>query len=184
MSCQTSRARLRTQDLTYIALFAVLIAVCAWISIPAPVPFSLQTFAVFFALLALGGRRGTLSIATYLLMGVVGLPVFTGFRGGLGVLLGATGGYILGFLMAALAYRIVTHFTGPSLPGQIIACLLGELCCYAFGTAWFLVGYARSSGPIGLGTALGMCVVPFLIPDAVKLALAVTLFQRLKRHLH
>ena len=102
-------SRLRTLDLTYIALSAVLITVCAWISIPAPVPFTLQTFAVFFALLTLGGRRGMLAILTYLMMGTVGLPVFTGFHGGLGVLLGATGGYLLGFIVMALVYRAIAH---------------------------------------------------------------------------
>lgn len=177
-------SRLRTLDLTYIALFAVLITVCAWISIPAPVPFTLQTFAVFSALLTLGGRRGMLSILTYLVMGAVGLPVFTGFRGGLGVLLGATGGYILGFVVMALIYRMVAHLGGNSLPVGLTGCLVGLLGCYAFGTIWYLTVYAATAGTVGLGTALGLCVVPFVIPDLLKLALSVSLTRRLKKHLH
>ena len=99
----TARARLRTRDMTYIALFAVLMIVCAWISIPiTTISFTLQTFAVFAALLTLGGRRGTYAVVVYLLLGAVGLPVFSGFRGGPAALLGATGGYILGFLASAL----------------------------------------------------------------------------------
>lgn len=176
-------SRLRTLDLTYIALFAVLITVCAWIAIPAPVPFTLQTFAVFFALLALGGRRGTLAIVTYLVMGAVGLPVFTGFHGGLGVLLGATGGYLLGFLVMALVYRAVTRLGGDSLGAGIAGCILGLVGCYAFGTVWYLTVYAATAGAVGLGTALGLCVAPFIIPDLVKLSLAVTLTRRLKKHL-
>ena len=92
----------RPVDMAYIALFAVLLTVCAWISVPLPVPFTLQTFAIFAALGILGGRRGTWAVAVYLLLGAVGLPVFSGFRGGLGALLGTTGGYILGFLALAL----------------------------------------------------------------------------------
>lgn len=88
--------------MAYIALFAVLMAVCSWISIPAVVPFTLQTFGVFVAVSVLGGKRGTLAVVLYLLMGVVGLPVFAGFSGGLGVLLGSTGGYIVGFVFTAL----------------------------------------------------------------------------------
>ena len=103
---QTSmtRTRLRTVDLAYAALFAVLLMVCAWINIPLTVPFTLQTFGVFAALGTLGGRRGILAILAYLLLGLVGLPVFSGFQGGPGVLLGTTGGYILGFLASALLY--------------------------------------------------------------------------------
>lgn len=111
---QTSmtRTRLRTVDLAYAALFAVLLMVCAWINIPLTVPFTLQTFGVFAALGTLGGRRGTLAILAYLLLGLVGLPVFSGFQGGPGVLLGTTGGYILGFLASALLYWGMTARLG------------------------------------------------------------------------
>ena len=94
---------MRTQELARAALFAALIAICSWISIPTAVPFTLQTFAVFLALGVLGGKLGTLSVAVYLLLGAVGLPVFAGFQGGLGALLGATGGYLAGFLLTLLA---------------------------------------------------------------------------------
>lgn len=184
MSARATKTRLRTLDMTYIALFAVLMAVCAWISIPAPVPFTLQTFAVSFTLLALGGRRGSFAILTYLLMGAVGLPVFNGFRGGLGVLLGTSGGYILGFAVMTVVFRAVTAVKPDSLRLRIAGCLLGLAGCYTFGTAWFMAVYARQSGAVGLSMALGMCVVPFLLPEGVKLVLAVSLSQRLKKHLH
>ena len=177
-------SRLQTRDLAYTALFAVLMAVCAWISIPMAVPFTLQTFAIFAALTTLGGRRGTYAVAVYLLMGAVGLPVFAGFKAGLGVLLGTTGGYIIGFLASALVYWLVTSKLGESLPMKVVACLLGLAVCYAFGTVWFLVVYARTSGPIGLMTALGWCVLPYIIPDLVKLALAVILSRRVKGFLN
>ena len=170
-------------DLAYTALFTVLLAVCAWITVPLTVPFTLQTFGVFAALGTLGGRRGTYAVAAYLLLGLAGLPVFSGFRGGPGVLLGTTGGYILGFLASALLYWAVTARFG-SRPGVMAAAMvLGLVVCYGFGTAWFLAAYARTTGPIGLGAALGMCVFPFIVPDLAKLALAMFLSRRLARHL-
>ena len=180
----TASSRLRTVDMAYIALFAVLMAVCAWITVPMTVPFTLQIFAVFAALVTLGGRRGTYAVVVYLLLGAVGLPVGSGFQGGLGWLLGTTGGYIVGFLCIALIYWLMTAKLGDSLPVSVVACVLGLVVCYAFGTAWFLVVYARTSGPIGLMTALGWCVFPYIIPDLVKLALAVILSRRVKGFLN
>ena len=86
-----------TRDLCFCAIGAALIAVCAWISIPADVPFTLQTFAIFTVCGLLGGKRGTVSVLVYLLLGAVGAPVFAGFRGGFASLLGTTGGYLVGF---------------------------------------------------------------------------------------
>ena len=180
MTTSTVSTRLRTRDLTYIALFAVLMAVCAWITIPMTVPFTLQIFAVFAALATLGGRRGTYAVAVYLLLGAVGLPVGAGFQGGLGWLLGTTGGYIVGFLCIALIYWLMTAKLGDSLPVSIAASVLGLAVCYVFGTAWFMVVYARTTGPAGVMTALGWCVFPYVIPDLLKLVLAVTLSQRIK----
>lgn len=183
MSTSVSRQRLRTLDLAYIALFAGLIAVCAWITVPAAVPFTMQTFGICAALFVLGGRRGTWAVAVYLLLGLVGLPVFSGFQGGPGVLLGTTGGYILGFLAMALVYWMMTAWLGTRLWISILAMVLGLLVCYAFGTLWFMILYARTSGPIGLTTALGWCVIPFVIPDLAKLALAALLARRVSRFL-
>ena len=94
--------RENTRDMIYIAMFAIIIAICSWISVPATVPFTLQTFGVFVTVGVLGGKRGSLSVLVYLLLGVIGVPVFAGFSGGLGVLLGSTGGYIIGLLFSAL----------------------------------------------------------------------------------
>lgn len=178
--------RLKTADLAYMGLFAALMAVCAWISVPMPaplVPFTLQTFGVFAAVTTLGGRRGTFAVGAYLLLGLVGLPVFTGFRGGPGALLGTTGGYILGFLLCAAVYWLATAWLGESLPVVLGSCIAGLAVCYAFGTAWFLALYTRTTGPMGLGAALGMCVAPYVVPDLVKLALAVAVSRRLRPRL-
>lgn len=171
--------KMKTVDMAYIALFAVIMAVCSWISIPAVVPFTLQTFGVFVAVAVLGGKRGTLAVALYLLMGVVGLPVFSGFSGGLGRLLGSTGGYIVGFVFSALVMWLMEHFFGTRTWVLALSMVLGLVVCYAFGTAWFLIVYARTTGPIGLWTALGWCVFPYIIPDLIKIALALAIRKRL-----
>ena len=171
-------------DLAYAAVCAALMAVCSWISIPATVPFTLQTFAVFCTLGLLGGKRGTAAILVYLLLGALGVPVFAGFSGGIGILFGTTGGYLLGFILMGLVYWIGERLSRDSRGIRIVSMVLGLLLCYAFGTAWFMLVYARQSGAIALGTALAWCVVPFLLPDLVKLALALLLSDRLRKALH
>lgn len=173
--------RQRTRDMAYIALFAVVMAVCAWISIPTAVPFTMQTLGVFLAVGVLGGKRGTLAVAVYLTMGAVGLPVFSGFTGGLGRLLHVTGGYLIGFLLCALVMWAMETVFGRKQGVSALSMVLGLLACYAFGTAWYMLLYAQSSGTVGLGAVLLWCVVPYLIPDAVKIALALLLSRRLKK---
>lgn len=176
---------MRTRDLTLIAVFTVLMAVCAWISVPVPAPFiqfTMQTFALFAALMTLGGRRGTYAVTAYLLLGAVGAPVFSQFRGGVGVLLGTTGGYILGFFLTALLYWLLTAKLGEGLRVKVAAGLLGIATYYAFGTSWYLALYAMGGSPVGLLTALGYCVFPFIVPDLIKLGLAAVLAQRLEKH--
>ena len=174
----------RVVDLTYMAVCAALIAVCSWISIPAAVPFTLQTFAVFCVLGLLGGKRGTVSILVYILLGAIGLPVFSGFNGGIGALLGTTGGYIIGFIFVGLIYWGAEKLFGTRPAVRIAAMVLGLAVCYAFGTAWFMLVYASRSGEMALATALGWCVIPFILPDLVKMGLAVLISDRLKKYLH
>ena len=171
-------------DLAYVAVCAALMAVCSWISIPATVPFTLQTFAVFCSLGLLGGRRGTAAILVYLLLGALGVPVFAGFSGGIGILFGTTGGYLLGFILMGLVYWLGERLSMDSRNIRIISMILGLLLCYAFGTAWFMFVYARQTGAIAVGTALAWCVVPFILPDLVKMALALLLSGRLRKALH
>ena len=169
------KPKMRTVDMAYIAMFAVVMAVCAWISIPAAVPFTLQALGVFLAVGMLGGKRGTLAVLIYLLLGAVGMPVFAGFNGGLGYMLGSTGGYIVGFLLSALTMWGFEAALGRKTWVLAVSMVLGLAVCYAFGTAWFMVVYAKNTGAIGLMTALGWCVIPYIVPDLVKIALALLL---------
>ena len=170
-----STSKLSVRDLAYIAIGAALIAVCSWLSIPFTVPFTLQSFAVCLLAALLGWKRGVLTV-----LGAAGLPVFSGFKAGAGVLLGATGGYIVGFLLTALVIGLAADRIGTKLLPLALAMLLGMLLCYACGTASFVVVYTRSSGPIGVWGALTWCVFPFLITDALKCALALILARRLR----
>lgn len=179
---EITKSKITTKELVFTALMAVIIAVCSWISIPTTVPFTLQTFGVFMAVGLLGGKKGTVSVLVYILLGAVGVPVFAGFSGGIGVLFGATGGYIVGFLLSGLVYWAITAAFGEKLPVMIIAMALGLIVCYAFGTVWFMIVYAKNTEAIGLMTALGWCVFPFIIPDCIKIALAIVLTKQLKKH--
>ncbi len=179
---QPSTKLFSTLELVYIGVFAALLAVCSQIQIPLTVPITLQTFGVFCTLEILGGKRGIFSVLVFILLGAIGIPVFAGFTGGLSILFGSTGGYILGFLLTAGIYWIAEKTLGNKLWVRITAMVLGLLLCYAFGTAWFMYIYARDNGAIGLGTALGWCVIPFLLPDAVKMALAFVIGGRVKKY--
>ena len=175
--------RRKTYDMAYIAIFTALITICSWISIPTLVPFTLQTFAVFLAVSVLGGKRGTLAVVVYVLLGAIGVPVFAEFTGGIDIILRNTGGYIIGFIFSALIMWLVESLFGGKIWVQGISMVLGLLACYAVGTAWFMFVYMRDSGAVGLSTVLGWCVIPFIIPDAVKIALALTLGNILKKPL-
>ena len=174
----------KTLDIVYIALGAVLIAVCSWISIPMTVPFTLQTFAVFTVCSLLGGRRGTISVLIYILLGLVGLPVFSGFKSGPGVLAGPTGGYIVGFVFTGLIVWAAEKLFGSGLASIAGSLAAGLLVCYAFGTAWFIYVYGQSKGSIGIAAVLGMCVVPFIIPDIAKIVLALMVSRRLRPYVN
>ena len=172
-------SRIAVRQLVYIALMAVLIAACAWVTIPVgPVPFTLQTFGVFCTLALLGGRDGTLSVLVYLAIGAIGAPVFSGFAGGIGKIVGPTGGYMLGFIAAGLIYWAAERLFGRTAPVRIASMIVGNVACYAFGTAWFMV--VAPSKP-GLASALSLCVLPYVIPDLCKIVCA-CLFARALRN--
>ncbi|MBP5379476.1 MAG: biotin transporter BioY [Ruminococcus sp.] len=180
-----TKNRITTKEMAMTALMAVLIAVCSWISIPAAVPFTLQTFGVACAVLILGGRNGCLAMIVYLLLGAVGLPVFSGFKSGIGVLLGTTGGYLIGYIFLTLIYwaaeRIPTEKKTVRTAVSTAAVTAGLVICYAFGTVWFMIVYTRNTGSISIAQALKWCVIPFIPFDLLKIAAAVIVSGRVKR---
>lgn len=166
---------MKTRQLCYTALFAALTVVCSQIAIPTPwqIPISLATLAVFLSGALLGPKWGTLAQAVYLLLGMVGVPVFAGFRGGLQALAGPTGGYLIGYLaMAALTGGLISRVRTRWMPP--VAMAIGLAACYAFGTVWFM--YLNHTA---FGAALGMCVLPYLPGDALKIAAATLITWRM-----
>jgi len=159
-------------DIAAVALTAAVICVCAFVTVPVTVPFTLQTFGVFLALTLLGGIKGTASVALYVLIGALGVPVFSGFRGGIAVIAGPTGGYITGFFLICLAYFIAEKLKA-GRAGKIVSLAMGLLLCYALGTLWFYRVSASGGGETEVAHILAVCVLPFIIPDALKLAAAV-----------
>ena len=150
------------------ALFVSLTTLCAWIGIPMPpVRFTLQTLAVMTALGLLGAKWGTVSVTVYLLLGLGGLPVFSGFRGGLGAFLDPTGGFLFGLLLGALVYWAVEKM------GRLPALLLFLAVCYGCGLGWALLYFPD------VKTAFLTCVAPYLLPETVKLLLALHIVRRL-----
>lgn len=172
----------RIADIVYTAVFASVISVCSLITVPFAVPFTMQTFGVFFALLMLGGKRGFCAVLVYTLLGLVGLPVFSGFQGGAAVLFGATGGYIIGFLLAALLFLIFERVFHGKRGARIASVLLGMLVLYAVGTLWYALIYMGGDG-IGFAAAVLQCVLPFILPDIAKITIAFVLCKRLKKYM-
>lgn len=172
---------MKVRDLAFCAMFTALMAICGWICIPLPdIALTFQTFCLFLTLLLLGGKRGLLVVCAYLLLGAVGVPVFSGFRGGIGVLAGPTGGYLLGFALGAGLYWAVTASLGKTAGVQISALLVCLLCSYAAGTLWFSRFYLADGGSGSFAVIAAKCVLPYLLPDMLKLFLALVLAKKLK----
>ena len=172
---------MKTRDLARMGLFVALLAICSWISIPATVEFTMQTFAVFACLQLLGSGRAALTLLVYLLLGAIGVPVFAGFQGGVSALLGPTGGYLIGFIAMAGVYRLFGADRTESLWRRVAALAVSLVVLYAFGTVWFVAVYSAREGSVTYLAALSWCVFPFIIPDCLKLALSVVLSERLKK---
>lgn len=169
---------LSTRTLILCAIFAALTAVFSQIAIPLPmVPINLAMLAVFIAGGVLGPWAGALSQVVYVLLGAIGLPVFSQFTGGLSIIVGPTGGYIAGYVVAALITGFTVQKWCKPLP-LALGMVAGLAACYTLGTAWFMVVTGSA-----LGVALLTCVVPFLIGDAIKIAIAAALSPRLRREL-
>ena len=160
--------------LTRVAVAAALLCICSWVAIPMIVSFTLQTFAVCAIAGLLGVPEAILSLTVYLALGAIGVPVFAGFAGGVAHLIGPTAGYLWGFFLTALCAGFARHASYWKL---FFAMAAGIILCYAAGTAWYLAFYGAGKTAGGI---LMTCVVPFILPDAVKAALAALVVTRLR----
>lgn len=158
-----------------IALSVAVITVCSYISVPTVVPFTLQTFAIALVVTVLVWKEGFLAVLCYLLLGLCGVPVFSSFKSGLSAFASPTGGYLVGFLLippCGALFKIL-----PNKIGKMIFLFTGVILCYALGTVWFVVSYEKG---ITVWGALVACVLPYVIPDIVKIVFAVLIGERVK----
>lgn len=157
-----------TVSLVFMALCAAITCILAPLSIPiGPVPISLTNLVIFFSAYLLGWKRGTLTYLVYLLIGFAGLPVFSGFTGGIGKLAGPTGGYLTGFIFTAAICGVFIEKFHAKIVMCVVGMILGMIVAYALGTAWFCL-----STETGVMAALGICVFPFIIGDIIKMIIA------------
>ena len=165
---------MKTKKLVYSALFASLIAIMALVAIPTqPIPLNMALFAVLLAGGILGKKYGTLSVVVYILLGVAGIPVFAGFRGGLSVLMGPTGGFIVGYIVVAYITGVVYERTREikyTLPFMVMSVIL----CYIIGTIWYC--FIMNSSFL---TAISVCVFPFIAGDVLKIILAIVFLKKI-----
>lgn len=174
------KAFMSAYDVSITAMFVVILAVCAWISIPTPtqISFTLQTFAVCFGAAMLGFKRGMFAIIAYIALGALGVPVFSGFVG-FAALAGPTAGYIVGFVFTTAVVGLQKTFFNNKIVPLIISMIIGVLLCYVCGTLWF---YVYAGGSKTIGALLSLCVVPYLLWDGLKIALAALLSWKLNKY--
>jgi len=157
------------KDMALIGVMVALMCVLGPLSIPiGAVPVSLTMFTTWLAAYILGGKKSGVAVLIYLLIGAVGLPVFSGATGGLAKLVGATGGYLIGFLPMAIISGFFVNKFYKNYAMQVIGMLLGMVVCYTFGTIWFMILMN-----MGLMESLAICVFPFILFDFAKLAFAI-----------
>lgn len=174
----------KTTQIIYIGMFVALMAICSWICIPTAVPVTLQTFAVFAAIAILGMKNSVTAIIVYIVLGIAGVPVFAGFRGGIGALFSPTGGYVIGFVGMAIVSGALINKFGKKQGVMFFSMAAGLLVCYVFGTVWILMLYADGIYGAGIVAVLTYCVFPFVITDIVKIILAIILDKKVSRFMH
>lgn len=179
------------QNMVLMAVCVALMAVCSWISFPiGVVSITLQTFGVFVTAGLLGLEMGTITIFVYILLGIIGVPVFSGFASGIACFTpysetGATGGYIIGFIFSAIVIGLFNILIkkvkseGLKIVLLMVGMLLGDVACFVAGTVWFVY---FNPWEMGLNAALAACVTPFIIPDLVKIIIASIVVNRVKKY--
>ena len=176
-----AKSKLSIKTMAVSAMMAAVICVLAPISIPVPTAaasVTLATFAIYLATSALSPLQSFLSVMIYILLGCAGLPVFSNFTGGAGVIAGPTGGYIIGYICCALAGGLLIQKFSNKFFVYPLALVLGTALCYVCGTLWFISLTGK-----GLAAALTMCVIPFIPLDIIKIVVAAPVGFRLRKAL-
>ncbi len=163
--------------LVEISLFSALICVCSFVSIPLIIPITLQLFGVYLALFTLGGRRGLFCVLLYIFIGAIGLPVFSGFSGGISRLFDVTGGYIFGFILLSLIYLCFSSVLPKRRIFTALSSGLSLISLYLTGSMWYAFVYL--DGFESFTHVLLVSVLPFIIPDVIKIFMAYIISKRI-----
>lgn len=166
-------------QLTFMALMAAIMCILGPMSLPiGPVPITLTNLVIYFTVFVLGMKTGVGSYILYLLLGMVGLPVFSGYMGGLGKLVGPTGGYLIGFIFMIVISGIILEKANRRLIPTIIGWIIGTAVAYIFGTIWFVCIMHCS-----FICALTVCVFPFIPGDLIKIVIGSLLGVQVRKGL-
>lgn len=169
----------RTVFLVTAALFAALMCICGPLTVPiGPVPVTLANMVIFFSAVILGAKGSVVSCVVYLLLGLVGLPVFSGFQGGIGKFAGPTGGFLVGYILVALIGGLIMQLSKCNIPLTIVGLILGTAASYTLGTIWFVILMDCE-----IGYALSVCVFPFIIIDLIKIVIATIVGKQIRKTL-
>ncbi len=172
----------RAEDVCLVGIFAAIITISAYIQLPLlSLSMTLQVFAVYLTLFVLGEKKGILTVLVYILMGLAGIPVFSGFSGGIGVILGKSGGFIIGFLPALFVCSRLMRIFGTGIGGRFISALLSMIPCYVLGSVWFCFVFMGEFTLSSYGASLLVSVLPYIIPDALKILASVYVGRKLER---
>lgn len=166
------------KEIVLIAIYIALLCVFSWTSIPFVIPFTLQTFMIFVIGFTLSTRSALLTIIIYLLLGVIGVPVFSGFGSGISYILGPTGGFLISFVIQILFISLLSKKNETTIY-KIVISLISLFICYSIGLLWFMFVYQT---PLPFFDALSKVVLPFIVPDIVKMILALIVSKRLKAY--
>lgn len=176
--------KFNTKDMVLVALFAAVCCVCSIITVPTGiVPVTLGTFGIMVTAMILGEKRGIISVALFIVLGMIGLPVFSGMQGGFGVLAGPTGGYIYSYLLMVPIIGVASKCLNKTLSSgmfTMLGCIAAIFVCYLVGTAHFMIVMSVKGNPMGIWSSLCACVFPFVLFDLLKAVLAIIIAPRLK----
>lgn len=169
-------------DLCIIAMAVAVMTICAWITVPFHVNFTLQTFAIFLIAGCFSAEISTSATVIYIVLGIVGVPVFSGFNAGISAIMGPTGGFILSFPFCALIISYFSRSRAATTVRYVLSCILSLALSYIAGACWYTFVFAHGS-ELSLATTAAMCILPFVIPDILKIFLSALVLNRLRPYL-
>ena len=165
--------------LIVIATCVAFLTMCSWITFPFVVSFSLQLFAVFLICGCFSPTISVSAVALYILLGLIGAPVFSGFSSGSSAFAGASGGFILSFVLVSIIISAFRKYYSKNIFSYVLTMSVSLIVCYICGTVWYMYVFSYPS-PCSVGAALTVCVLPFIIFDAIKILLAALALKKLQ----